>query len=44
MDKLEIHPNVDQSTFEELKSDIIERINSFEKYIQFISNRFSSIF
>jgi restriction endonuclease Mrr len=31
MDKLESHPNVDPSTFEELKSDIIERINSFEK-------------
>jgi hypothetical protein len=31
MDKLDIHPNVDRSTFEELKSDIIERINSFEK-------------
>ncbi|CAF1347064.1 unnamed protein product [Rotaria magnacalcarata] len=30
MDKLDTHPNVDQSTFEELKSDIIERINSFE--------------
>jgi len=30
MDKLDIHPNVDQSTFDELKSDIIERINSFE--------------
>ncbi|CAF1061341.1 unnamed protein product [Adineta ricciae] len=30
MDKLDIHPNVDQSTFEELKSDIVERINSFE--------------
>jgi hypothetical protein len=31
MDKLETHPNVDPSTFEELKGDIIERINSFEK-------------
>jgi hypothetical protein len=31
MDKLDNHPNVDQSTFEELKNDIIERINSFEK-------------
>ncbi|CAF0917684.1 unnamed protein product [Rotaria sp. Silwood1] len=30
MDKLDIHPNVDRSTFEELKSDIIDRINSFE--------------
>ncbi|CAF0934822.1 unnamed protein product [Rotaria sordida] len=30
MDKLEIHPNVDRSTFEDLKWDIIERINSFE--------------
>ncbi|CAF0719290.1 unnamed protein product [Adineta steineri] len=30
MDKLDVHPNVDRSTFEELKSDIIERINSFE--------------
>ncbi|CAF4756463.1 unnamed protein product, partial [Rotaria sp. Silwood2] len=30
MDKLDIHPNIDRSTFEELKSDIIERINSFE--------------
>jgi hypothetical protein len=31
MDKLDIHPNIDRSTFEELKIDIIERINSFEK-------------
>ena len=31
MDKLDAHPNVDPSTFEELKSDIIERIHSFEK-------------
>lgn len=30
MDKLDIHPNVDPSTFDELKSDIIERINSFD--------------
>jgi flagellar basal body-associated protein FliL len=44
MDKLETHSNVDQSTFEELKNDIIERINSFEKYIQFISNVFFYIF
>jgi len=32
MDKLDTHPNIDQSTFEESKIDIIERINSFEKY------------
>lgn len=31
MDKLDVHPNIDRITFEELKSDIIERINSFEK-------------
>ncbi len=31
MDKLDVHPNVDRSTFEELKNDIMERINSFEK-------------
>ncbi|UJR38257.1 hypothetical protein I4U23_030930 [Adineta vaga] len=30
MDKLDVHPNVDRSTFEELKNDIIERIDSFE--------------
>ena len=31
MDKLDIHPNIDRATFEELKGDIIERIGSFEK-------------
>ena len=31
MDKLDVHPNIDRATFEELKSDIIERIHSFEK-------------
>jgi len=30
MDKLDTHPNIDQTTFEESKLDIIERINSFE--------------
>lgn len=31
MDKLDIHPNVEPATFEELRNDIVERINSFEK-------------
>ena len=31
MDVLDVHPNIDRSTFDELKGDIVERINSFEK-------------
>jgi hypothetical protein len=34
MDKLDIHPNIDRATFDELKNDIVERIHSFEKYDQ----------
>jgi len=30
MDKLDVHPNIDHATFEEFKSDIVERINSFD--------------
>jgi len=30
MDKLETHPNVDPATFDELKADILERIDSFD--------------
>lgn len=30
MDKIEVHPNIDHMTFDEMKSDIVERIQSFE--------------